>query len=193
MFQPGGHRPVVVAVHTVFRVDVLPEHAVGVFAEAAADRPGLDQADLDAAAVQFQAQRIGESLQCIFRAVVGAAVGHGHQAQHRAVLDDAAFTTCPHPRDQQAGQFVPAKQVGSQLRLQHAPGQVLDGPRLTVGTVVEQAEYLAATGVEHLLCGAGNRVRVVEMQAYRLAAAVAQHVQVALCACCCKHAVSARL
>ena len=193
MFQPGGHRTVAVAVHAVVRIDVLPEHAKGVFTETAADRSRLDKADRDTTAVEFQAQRIGQPFECKFRAVVGAPERHRHQAQHRAVLDDAAFAACAHPRDQKPGQFVPSQQVGSQLRLEHVPGEILDRPWLAIGAVVEQAEHLAATGLEHLLRGAGNRVRVVEVQAYRLAAVVAQHFQVILSACGCKHAVTACL
>ena len=55
-----------VAVHAGIAVNVVQIFLVGVVAEAAGDRSRLDQADVDAAAVQFQAQRVAEAFQCKF-------------------------------------------------------------------------------------------------------------------------------
>lgn len=124
---------------------VAQEGGAGIGPKAGVDGTGLDQADLHAAACQLQAQGIGIPFQRELAGVVGAAILHGHQPQHRAVLHDAPLAGRQHGRQQLANEVVPAEQVGVELLAQRLGGQILQRAGLAVGAVVEQA-IQAATG-----------------------------------------------
>ncbi len=119
---------------------------------------------MDAASRQLQPQGVGESLQGIFAGVVGAAVGHRHEPQHRAVLDDTAVALPAHHRDDAAGELVGAEQVGLELRPQHLPAQILHRSRLPVGAVVEQGVEGAPGPLQDALHGLPDGGRVIQIQ-----------------------------
>ncbi|BAN69556.1 hypothetical protein EBS_1677 [endosymbiont of unidentified scaly snail isolate Monju] len=187
LFQAAFHGLVGNAVHAVFRVDPAAPGSFGVDAEATADGAGLDQADMDAAAVQFQAQCIGQSLERELRAVVGAAKGHGDQPEHRAVVDDASAAGGAHHRDGQAGELVPAEQIGLQLRQQGLAREVFDRAGQAPGAVVEQAVEMAPGELHGLLEPRLHAVRVVEVEAHCLQPLRAQPGLVVGAACAGDH------
>jgi hypothetical protein len=86
------------SMRAVLCVDGALIGGVGVVAEAAQDRPRLDQRHGDAAAREFQSQGVGEPLQRELAGHVGAAIGQGDEAEHGAVLHDA-----PVPRARMSG------------------------------------------------------------------------------------------
>lgn len=77
---------------------VTQEGGARIGPKAGVDGARLDQADLHAAAGQLQAQGIGIPFQRELAGVVGAAIFHGHQPQHRAVLHDAPLAVRQHGR-----------------------------------------------------------------------------------------------
>jgi hypothetical protein len=157
LFHRSEPTLVIFTMHRGLDVDVAPGMQGGGPGEHGADRPRLDDADIDAAAGELDAQGVGIGLQCELRAIVWAAKPEGHEAEHGGVHDDAPAPLPPHHRDHLAGQLVPAEKVCFELGAQHVGAHVLQRPRLGVGAVVEERIEPAVRRHEHRVEGAGDR------------------------------------
>ncbi len=180
--------PVGPGVHRSFDVDIGEELFHGVFGKARFDRPRLDEADVYAGALQLHALRRGKAFKCEFRGVVGAAPAIGDDAEDRGAMDDTPGALPAHRGDRQARQFMPAEEIGFELRAQHVGRQVFDRTRLAVGAVVEQRIEPPAGPLHHLAeCRAnGCRVGVVEGQGFE--AESGKRVDVGGFSCGCEYA-----
>ena len=176
--QPREHTAVGVAVDTDLHVDVGAEPLQCVDAEAGEDGPRLDEADVDPGAAQLQPLGVGEPLQGELAGVVGAAEGHGDQAEHRTVVDDAPMALAAHGGEHRAGEFVGAEEVGLELFAQHRAGEILHRPGLAVGAVVEEGVQSAAGRPQHHLHRRhdGGGIGEIQMQRFQPLGAQPFHV-----------------
>ncbi len=132
-------------------IDVAQEGVPGIGAKAGVDGAGLYQTDVHAAARELQAQGVAVTFQRELAGVVGAAILHGHQAEHGAVLHDPPLARSQHGGQHLTNEVVPAEQVGVELFPERLGGEILQGTRLAIGTVVEQTVE-AAPGQGQRLC-----------------------------------------
>ena len=133
------------------RIYVAYEGVTGIGAKPGVDGAWLYQADVHAAALELEAQGVGVAFQCELAGVVGAAILHGHQAKHRAVLHYPPLAHGQHGRQHLTNEMVPAKQIGVELRLERLRRQVFQRAGLAVGAVVEEPEQ-ASPGQRQRLC-----------------------------------------
>jgi len=91
-----------------------------------------------------------------------------HEPQHRRAIDDAAMTLLAHDRQNQAGEFVPAEEIGLEELADVLGRHVLEGAGLAVGAVVEQRVELAAGALEHFFDPRRDGGAVGEVEAQRL-------------------------
>ena len=148
------------------------EFGQGVGPKAAGDRAGLNQADVDIAAGQFQPQGVGQAFHGVFAGVVGAAPAHGGKAQHGRIKQHAAVALCAHHRQHAGGELPGAKQIGFKLGAQRRARDVFGGAGLAKAGVVEQRIQRAASGGQHLGQRALDRGRVIHIQLQRVAEAL---------------------
>jgi len=172
-------------------VDVALERGVGIGAETALDWSGLDEGDVDAAAGELQAQRVGETLEGELARVVGAPVFHRDESEHRAVLHDPPVTLPAHHRKHSAGELVPAEEVRLELLAQHVGAQVLDRTRLTVRAVVDERVESPLRPLQRRFHPRADRLAVVEVEPQRLETEAREPLDIGLLACRGEHPVAA--
>ena len=117
------------------RVYVAQEGLPGIGAKPGVDGAGFDQADVHAAAREFQAQGVGIAFQRELAGVVGATILHGHQAKDRAVLHYAPLACRQHGGQYLANEVMPAKEVGLELLAQRLGGQIFQRTGLAVDSM----------------------------------------------------------
>src|SRR5690606_19483756 len=100
--QRREHPVVALAVNGLLDIDVGDGGGARILDEARADRPRLDQRDLDAAALKLQPQRVREGFERELGGAVSTAPWRRNKTEHGRAGNDPAFAIGPHGRDQTA-------------------------------------------------------------------------------------------
>ena len=124
--------------HAFVDVDILLEFFQRVGAEAGGNRPGLDQAHENGAAVGFVAQGVGEAFEGEFGAVVRAAPGHGGKAQNAAVYQHAPAALAAEDFHGVGDAFPSAEHIGVELLVQGNARNIFHRAHLAVAGVAEE-------------------------------------------------------
>jgi membrane protein len=168
------------AMHRIFDIDLTGEVRNCVLAEFRQDRPGLYQADMDAAAGQFQPLYGSEPLKGVFRGDIGAPPAIRQHTQNRGAVYDPAMALPTHCRQSQTRQSVPSEKIRLELLAKDIGLQVLHRASLRIGAVIEHCVQRAASRGQHGRERALNRFRFGVVEINRREARIGQHGEIGL-------------